>query len=110
MSPRDEQNARLQERLRALDILNADLQLQEAEISLLRQDGTLTGWLAKTIPSAATPTPGTGSGVTIPVAPTTGTTPGTNPAGSLPAVPPTVGTPPATLPSSPVTTPGTPHL
>ena len=104
MTPKDEQNARLQERLRALDMLSADLQLRQAEISLLRQEGSLSNWLAATIPSAgaapssATPSPA--------VPATVGTPPGTSsPGGSTVPSVPTTGTPPGTQPGGPVTNP-----
>jgi outer membrane protein TolC len=42
---KDEQNARIQERQRYLDVLDAKLQLQEAQITLLRQTGRLGEWL-----------------------------------------------------------------
>ena len=42
---KDEQNARIQERQRYLDVLDAKLQLQEAQITLLRQTGRLSEWL-----------------------------------------------------------------
>jgi outer membrane protein TolC len=42
---KDEQNAHIQERQRYLDVLDAKLQLQEAQISLLRQAGRLNEWL-----------------------------------------------------------------
>ncbi len=45
MTPKEEQNARIQERQRYLDFLNANLQLQQAQISLMRQMGELAGWL-----------------------------------------------------------------
>ncbi len=124
LTPKDEENARLQERLRTLDMLTADLQLQQAEVSLLRQEGSLTNWLAATIPGAtaapanASPAPApplpatigvppggaTVPGATIPSVPTTGTPPGTNPGG--PVTNPTPGTPPAAVPSTPA---GPPH-
>lgn len=49
LSPKDEQNARLQVQQRTLDMLNAELQLQQNEVTLMRQDGTLTGWVHSTI-------------------------------------------------------------
>ena len=49
---KDEQNAHIQERQRYLDVLDAELQLQEAQISLLRQTGRLNEWLKA--PSAGT--------------------------------------------------------
>jgi outer membrane protein TolC len=44
-TPKDEQNARLQERARQIDLLNAQFQLNQAEINLLRQTGHLEDWL-----------------------------------------------------------------
>lgn len=49
LSPKDEQNARLQVQQRTLDMLNAELQLQQNEVTLMRQDGTLTGWVHSAI-------------------------------------------------------------
>ncbi len=105
LTPKDEQNARLQERLRTLDMLNADLQLQQAEVMLMRQEGSLTSWLAATIPSAAAP-----AGASPGLAPSLPATVGTPPSGATPAgtnVPsvPTTGTVPSTQPSGPVTNP-----
>ena len=106
LTPKDEQNARLQERLRRLDMLTADLQLQQAEVTLLRQEGSLSNWLAATIPSAIASPAGATPATSVPLPATTGTAPGTTtPPGTAPALPPTTGTPPAVLPSSPVTTP-----
>jgi hypothetical protein len=45
MTPKDEQNARVQERARTIDLLNAQFQLSQAEINLLRQNGQLDNWL-----------------------------------------------------------------
>jgi hypothetical protein len=45
LTPKDEQYAHIQERQRDLDVLDAELQLQEAQISLLRQTGKLNEWL-----------------------------------------------------------------
>ena len=39
MTPKDEQNARIQERQRYLDLLDSEFQLRQLEISLLRQTG-----------------------------------------------------------------------
>jgi outer membrane protein TolC len=50
---KDEQNAHIQERQRYLDVLDAELQLQVAQICLLRQTGRLNEWL-KTLMSAGT--------------------------------------------------------
>jgi outer membrane protein TolC len=54
MTPKDEQNARIQERQRYLDLLDADFQLRETQINLLQQNGQLEDWLksaAQTQPS-----------------------------------------------------------
>lgn len=45
MTPKDEQNARIQERQRFLDFLDADFQLHQTQINLLRQSGQLEDWL-----------------------------------------------------------------
>jgi outer membrane protein TolC len=56
MTTEDEQNAHIQERQRYLDVLDAELQLQEAQISLLRQSSRLDDWL-KSLMSAGTTGP-----------------------------------------------------
>jgi outer membrane protein TolC len=45
MSPKDEQNARIQERQRFLDVLDADFQLRQIQVNMLRQNGQLEDWL-----------------------------------------------------------------
>lgn len=45
MTPKDEQSARLAERQRYVDYLTAEQDLQQDEISLLRQTGQLEAWL-----------------------------------------------------------------
>jgi outer membrane protein TolC len=45
MTPKDEQNARLQERARTIELLEAQFQLNQAEVNLMRQNGTLDSWL-----------------------------------------------------------------
>jgi outer membrane protein TolC len=45
MTPKDEQTARIQERQRFLDVLDADFQLRQTQINLLRQNGGLEDWL-----------------------------------------------------------------
>ena len=123
-SPKDEENARLAERQRTIDVLSAELQLHQTEVTLMRQEGSLTDYLAAAIPGA-TAAPAAATPDTQPaLAPTLGTAPGGSPAGtpaggSTPAPVPTTGTTPATLPSAPVSTPpapapqpsapGTPH-
>jgi len=54
MTPKDEQNARIQERQKYLDLLDSEFQLQQVEINLMRQTGQLEGWL-KSIASASPP-------------------------------------------------------
>jgi outer membrane protein TolC len=49
MTPKDEQNARLQERQHFVDMLTADEELNQAEVSLMRQTGVLGDWLQKAI-------------------------------------------------------------
>lgn len=44
-SPKEEQNARIEERQRTIDMIDAELDLEEAEIRLLRQTGRLDSWL-----------------------------------------------------------------
>ena len=48
MTPKDEQNARLLERARTIDLLNSQFQLSQAEVNLLRQTGQLNDWLKVT--------------------------------------------------------------
>jgi outer membrane protein TolC len=45
LTPKDEQNARLQERQKFVEYLDAELQLHTTEISLMRQNGQLGDWL-----------------------------------------------------------------
>lgn len=45
VTPKDADNARIQERARYLDLLDADLQLQQTQINLMRSTGRLEGWL-----------------------------------------------------------------
>ena len=45
ITPKEEMNARIQERQKCLDFLDAKLQLAKAQISLLRQAGGLEKWL-----------------------------------------------------------------
>jgi outer membrane protein TolC len=61
LSPKDEQNARLQERQRFVDLLTMQFQLSQAQVSLMRQTGQLDTWLkaaaAPPAASAITPLP-----------------------------------------------------
>jgi len=45
MTPKDEQTSRIAERQKFLDVLDANFQMRQAEINLLRQTGELEGWL-----------------------------------------------------------------
>jgi preprotein translocase subunit SecA len=45
MTPKDEQNARISEREKYLGVIDANYQLHEAEVQLLRQMGQLQTWL-----------------------------------------------------------------
>ncbi len=45
ITPKDEQNARLQERQRFLELLDAEYQLRQSQVGLLRQNGQLESWL-----------------------------------------------------------------
>ncbi len=45
MTPKDEQNARITERQRYLDVLDAKVKLMQTQINLLRQTGELEQWL-----------------------------------------------------------------
>ena len=118
-TPKEELNAQLAERQRGIDLLNAQLQLQQAEVTLMRQEGSLTDWLAATIPSAtAAPANATPDSMP-PTVPTVGSEPGgASPLGVAPTVP-TTGSSPSSQPSAPVSAPtpssppsppsGTPH-
>jgi outer membrane protein TolC len=61
MTPKDEQNARINERGKFLAVLDANYQLRTTEIHLLRQTGELLSWLKSAttaqIPAAPTPQP-----------------------------------------------------
>ncbi|MDE1176292.1 MAG: TolC family protein [Edaphobacter sp.] len=51
VTPKEEQNARIQERARYLDFLDTDFQLHQTEINLLRANGQLENWLHAAIQS-----------------------------------------------------------
>jgi outer membrane protein TolC len=46
MTPKDEQTSRIAERERYLAVLNANFELQQAQVSLMRQSGELENWLS----------------------------------------------------------------
>jgi outer membrane protein TolC len=58
-TPKDEQNARIDERDKYLAVIDAGFQLRQAEIHLLRQTGGLEAWLKSSASTAAptAPTP-----------------------------------------------------
>jgi outer membrane protein TolC len=45
LTPEDEQNARVQERARTIDLLDAQYDLQQVQVNLMRQTGRLDAWL-----------------------------------------------------------------
>jgi outer membrane protein TolC len=49
MTPEDEQNARVKEGQQTVDLLNAQFQLSQAKVNLLRQTGQLDNWLKSAI-------------------------------------------------------------
>jgi outer membrane protein TolC len=55
LSPKDEQNSRIAEREKYLTLIEANYELEEAEINLMRQTGQLELWLHQ--PAAPTSTP-----------------------------------------------------
>lgn len=52
LTPKDEQNARIQERQKYLEMLDTRLDASRAEISYMRQAGQLQGWLQSLAPTA----------------------------------------------------------
>ena len=54
MTPKDEANAEISERDKAVDAMNARLDLLQARLNLLRQSGMLEDWLKRAAGSAAT--------------------------------------------------------
>jgi outer membrane protein TolC len=57
LTPEDEQNARLQERQRYIDLLQAQMDMREAQVNLLRQTGRLDDWLKENSMSPASSIP-----------------------------------------------------
>lgn len=56
MTPKDEQNSRIAEREKFLAVLDANFQLGQAEINLLRQTGELEAWIATAVRTQPTVT------------------------------------------------------
>ena len=65
MTPKDEQNARIAEREKYLGVVDANYQLHQTEIQLLRQMGQLVAWLRPSGTVQAAPAPQSG----LPAAP-----------------------------------------
>jgi hypothetical protein len=59
ITPKDEQNARIQERQRAIDVIDATYQLRDAQLSLLRQTGQLEAWIKSVAATEETAPDGT---------------------------------------------------
>ena len=55
LTPKDEQNSRIAERQKYLALIDADYQLQEAQIQLLRRTGQLESWLRQALRTPANP-------------------------------------------------------
>jgi len=53
MNPKDEQNARIAEREKYLGVIDANYQLRQAEIHLMRETGQLLTWLKSTTSATA---------------------------------------------------------
>lgn len=58
LTPKEEQQAHIQERQKYIDLLDAQMQLSKARISLLRQTGQLDGWIQGLAPSVGFPLAG----------------------------------------------------
>jgi len=69
VTPKDEANARIQERQKFYDVIDATFQLRETQVSLLRQTGQLESWL-KSVAAIDSPADSKG-GVTDLIAPKT---------------------------------------
>jgi outer membrane protein TolC len=55
LTPKEEENAKLQERQKYLDLLEARLQLNKAKVSLLRKTGQLDGWVHSLVTASVAP-------------------------------------------------------
>jgi outer membrane protein TolC len=55
LTPKDEQNARLQERQKLVDLLSAQAELRQYKVNLMRQNGMLGSWLQQMLPTTQTP-------------------------------------------------------
>ena len=57
MTPKDEQNARIGERQRFVELLDAQYRLRQAEVNLLRQTNRLEDWLRGSVTTTVPPVP-----------------------------------------------------
>lgn len=57
LTPKDEQNARIGERQRFVELLDAQYRLRQAEVNLLRQTNRLEDWLRGSLSTTVTPVP-----------------------------------------------------
>ena len=57
LTPKDEQSSHIAEREKYLAVLDADFQVRQAEINLLRQTGQLDAWIGPAATSISLPTP-----------------------------------------------------
>jgi hypothetical protein len=53
LTPKDEQNARVLERERTIDLLNRQFELQQVQVNLLRQTNQLDDWLRSSVTAQA---------------------------------------------------------
>lgn len=88
-TPKDELNARLQERQKYYEVLSSELQLHQTQINLLRQQGGLADWIHQAIISP-------GQTPSVPIAIPEGNAPGVPGTAPQPASPAPGGAPPAT--------------
>ena len=57
LTPKDEENARMGERQRFVELLDAQYRLRQAEVNLLRQTNRLEDWLRGSLSPTATALP-----------------------------------------------------
>jgi hypothetical protein len=66
LTPKDQEQARIQERARYVDMLDARYQLTQAKLNLLRSLGGIEDWARSAIPLGSAPA---GSGIDTPPTP-----------------------------------------
>jgi outer membrane protein TolC len=57
MTPKDEQSSRVAEREKFIAVINANFEVQQAEINLMRQNGELETWIAAALQAQPTTSP-----------------------------------------------------